>query len=130
MVEPVVRVSARADGGVEDPATGAAAAAAAPGAYLRWRGEFEPPFRFTIDQGMSTRPEDIDRVAGAAEREVGQGGVWPEAAREDAEVGAVRAEGARPEAAPETVGEVGLDDLGQGDLGLVRHAFLHLSRRA
>jgi len=35
---------------VEDPATGAAAAAL--GAYLRWRGELRPPARFTISQGV------------------------------------------------------------------------------
>ena len=35
---------------VEDPATGAAAAAF--GAYLRSRGEIHPPARFTIDQGV------------------------------------------------------------------------------
>ncbi len=35
---------------VEDPATGAAAAAF--GAYLRWRGELVPPARFTITQGV------------------------------------------------------------------------------
>ncbi len=35
---------------VEDPATGAAAAAL--GAYLRWRGELVPPARFTITQGV------------------------------------------------------------------------------
>jgi PhzF family phenazine biosynthesis protein len=35
---------------VEDPATGAAAAAL--GAYLRWRGELVPPSRFTITQGV------------------------------------------------------------------------------
>ncbi|MDO8484482.1 MAG: PhzF family phenazine biosynthesis isomerase, partial [Candidatus Limnocylindrales bacterium] len=35
---------------VEDPATGAAAAAF--GAYLRWRGALVPPARFTISQGV------------------------------------------------------------------------------
>ena len=35
---------------VEDPATGAAAAAL--GAYLRWRGELRPPARFTVSQGV------------------------------------------------------------------------------
>ncbi len=37
-------------GVVEDPATGAAAAAL--GAYLRWRGELRPPARFRIVQGV------------------------------------------------------------------------------
>jgi PhzF family phenazine biosynthesis protein len=37
-------------GVVEDPATGAAAAAF--GAYLRWRGALQPPARFTIAQGV------------------------------------------------------------------------------
>jgi PhzF family phenazine biosynthesis protein len=37
-------------GVVEDPATGAAAAAL--GAYLRWRGALEPPARFTVSQGV------------------------------------------------------------------------------
>lgn len=35
---------------VEDPATGAAAAAF--GAYLRWLGALVPPARFTIRQGV------------------------------------------------------------------------------
>jgi PhzF family phenazine biosynthesis protein len=44
---------------VEDPATGAAAAAF--GAYLRWRGEFVPPARFTISQGVEMgRPSLIE----------------------------------------------------------------------
>ena len=44
---------------VEDPATGAAAAAL--GAYLRWRGELRPPARFTISQGVEMgRPSLID----------------------------------------------------------------------
>ncbi len=44
---------------VEDPATGAAAAAL--GAYLRWRGEIRPPARFTIRQGVEMgRPSLIE----------------------------------------------------------------------
>jgi PhzF family phenazine biosynthesis protein len=44
---------------VEDPATGAAAAAL--GAYLRWRGELLPPARFTISQGVEMgRPSLIE----------------------------------------------------------------------
>ena len=44
---------------VEDPATGAAAAAL--GAYLRWRGEVRPPARFTISQGVEMgRPSRIE----------------------------------------------------------------------
>jgi len=44
---------------VEDPATGAAAAAF--GAYLRWRGELVPPARFTISQGVEMgRPSLIE----------------------------------------------------------------------
>ena len=44
---------------VEDPATGAAAAAL--GAYLRWRGELIPPARFTISQGVEMgRPSHIE----------------------------------------------------------------------
>ncbi len=44
---------------VEDPATGAAAAAL--GAYLRWRGELVPPARFTISQGTEMgRPSWIE----------------------------------------------------------------------
>lgn len=44
---------------VEDPATGAAAAAF--GAYLRWRGELVPPARFTIRQGVEMgRPSLIE----------------------------------------------------------------------
>ncbi len=44
---------------VEDPATGAAAAAL--GAYLRWRGEMTPPARFTISQGVEMgRPSLIE----------------------------------------------------------------------
>ena len=44
---------------VEDPATGAAAAAL--GAYLRWRGELRPPARFTISQGAEMgRPSLIE----------------------------------------------------------------------
>jgi PhzF family phenazine biosynthesis protein len=44
---------------VEDPATGAAAAAL--GAYLRWRGELSPPARFTISQGVEMgRPSLIE----------------------------------------------------------------------
>jgi PhzF family phenazine biosynthesis protein len=44
---------------VEDPATGAAAAAL--GAYLRWRGELAPPARFTISQGVEMgRPSHIE----------------------------------------------------------------------
>jgi PhzF family phenazine biosynthesis protein len=44
---------------VEDPATGAAAAAL--GAYLRWRDEFVPPARFTIAQGVEMgRPSHIE----------------------------------------------------------------------
>jgi PhzF family phenazine biosynthesis protein len=43
---------------VEDPATGAAAAAF--GAYLRWRGEIVPPAEFTISQGVEMgRPSII-----------------------------------------------------------------------
>ncbi len=46
-------------GVVEDPATGAAAAAL--GAYLRWRGELVPPARFTISQGVQMgRPSLIE----------------------------------------------------------------------
>jgi PhzF family phenazine biosynthesis protein len=44
---------------VEDPATGAAAAAL--GAYLRWRRELVPPARFTISQGVEMgRPSLIE----------------------------------------------------------------------
>ncbi len=44
---------------VEDPATGAAAAAL--GAYLRWRGEVRPPARLTISQGVEMgRPSLIE----------------------------------------------------------------------
>ncbi len=44
---------------VEDPATGAAAAAF--GAYLRWRGELVPPARFTVRQGVEMgRPSLIE----------------------------------------------------------------------
>ncbi len=44
---------------VEDPATGAAAAAF--GAYLRWRGEVVPPARFTISQGVEMgRPSHLE----------------------------------------------------------------------
>jgi PhzF family phenazine biosynthesis protein len=44
---------------VEDPATGAAAAAL--GAYLRWLGVLRPPARFTISQGVEMgRPSLID----------------------------------------------------------------------
>lgn len=44
---------------VEDPATGAAAAAL--GAYLRWRRELVPPARFTIIQGVEMgRPSLIE----------------------------------------------------------------------
>ncbi len=44
---------------VEDPATGAAAAAL--GAYLRWRGKVRPPARFTISQGVEMgRPSLIE----------------------------------------------------------------------
>jgi PhzF family phenazine biosynthesis protein len=44
---------------VEDPATGAAAAAL--GAYLRWRGDLRPPGRFTISQGVEMgRPSLIE----------------------------------------------------------------------
>ena len=46
-------------GVVEDPATGAAAAAL--GAYLRWRGELVPPARFTVTQGVEMgRPSLIE----------------------------------------------------------------------
>lgn len=62
---------------VEDPATGAAAAAL--GAYLRWRGALRPPARFTISQGVEMgRPSLIEvevpdetggiRVSGTAVR--------------------------------------------------------------
>jgi PhzF family phenazine biosynthesis protein len=44
---------------VEDPATGAAAAAL--GAYLRWRGELTPPASFSIAQGVEMgRPSLIE----------------------------------------------------------------------
>jgi len=44
---------------VEDPATGAAAAAT--GAYLRWRGEIAPPASFAIHQGIEMgRPSLIE----------------------------------------------------------------------
>ena len=44
---------------VEDPATGAAAAAM--GAYLRWRGELVPPASFTIHQGVEMgRPSRLE----------------------------------------------------------------------
>lgn len=44
---------------VEDPATGAAAAAL--GAYLRWRGKLVPPARFSITQGVEMgRPSLIE----------------------------------------------------------------------
>jgi PhzF family phenazine biosynthesis protein len=44
---------------VEDPATGAAAAAV--GAYLRWRGEIVPPAAFAIHQGVELgRPSLIE----------------------------------------------------------------------
>ncbi len=50
---------------VEDPATGAAAAAL--GAYLRWRGEVRPPARFTIRQGVEMgRPSLIEVEVPAA----------------------------------------------------------------
>jgi PhzF family phenazine biosynthesis protein len=46
-------------GVVEDPATGAAAAAL--GAYLRWRGELAPPAGFTVSQGVEMgRPSLIE----------------------------------------------------------------------
>jgi PhzF family phenazine biosynthesis protein len=46
-------------GVVEDPATGAAAAAF--GAYLRWTGDIVPPARFTITQGVEMgRPSQIE----------------------------------------------------------------------
>ncbi len=46
-------------GVIEDPATGAAAAAF--GAYLRWRGELTPPASFRIRQGVEIgRPSDIE----------------------------------------------------------------------
>lgn len=46
-------------GVVEDPATGAAAAAL--GAYLRWRGQLVPPARFTVVQGVEMgRPSLIE----------------------------------------------------------------------
>jgi PhzF family phenazine biosynthesis protein len=46
-------------GVVEDPATGAAAAAL--GAYLRWRRALEPPARFTVSQGVEMgRPSLIE----------------------------------------------------------------------
>jgi PhzF family phenazine biosynthesis protein len=46
-------------GVVEDPATGAAAAAL--GAYLRWRGDLLPPASFTVVQGVEMgRPSRID----------------------------------------------------------------------
>lgn len=62
---------------VEDPATGAAAAAL--GAYLRWWGELTPPAQFTITQGVEMgRPSLIEveipdadggiRVTGSAVR--------------------------------------------------------------
>jgi PhzF family phenazine biosynthesis protein len=62
---------------VEDPATGAAAAAL--GAYLRWLGKLTPPARFTIAQGVEMgRPSLIEveipdadggiRVSGSAVR--------------------------------------------------------------
>jgi PhzF family phenazine biosynthesis protein len=51
---------------VEDPATGAAAAAL--GAYLRWRGELHPPARFTIRQGVEIgRPSLIEVEVPAAD---------------------------------------------------------------
>ncbi len=51
---------------VEDPATGAAAAAL--GAYLRWRGAVRPPVRFTITQGVEMgRPSHIEVDVPAAE---------------------------------------------------------------
>jgi PhzF family phenazine biosynthesis protein len=51
---------------VEDPATGAAAAAL--GAYLRWRGELVPPARFTISQGVEMgRPSLIEVEIPAAD---------------------------------------------------------------
>jgi PhzF family phenazine biosynthesis protein len=44
---------------VEDPATGAAAAAL--GAYLRWRGDLRPPARFTVSQGVEMgRPSTLE----------------------------------------------------------------------
>lgn len=43
---------------LEDPATGAAAAAL--GAYLRWHGDLRPPARFTVIQGVEMgRPSEI-----------------------------------------------------------------------
>ena len=48
---------------VEDPATGAAAAAL--GAYLRWRGEVRPPARFTISQGVEMGRPSLHRGRGA-----------------------------------------------------------------
>jgi PhzF family phenazine biosynthesis protein len=68
---------------VEDPATGAAAAAL--GAYLRWRGDLAPPATFTILQGVEMgRPSRIEvevpdatggiRVSGTAVTLDGAGG--------------------------------------------------------
>jgi PhzF family phenazine biosynthesis protein len=53
-------------GGVyEDPATGAAAAAL--GAYLRWRDELGPPARFSIEQGIEMgRPSELEVEVPAA----------------------------------------------------------------
>jgi PhzF family phenazine biosynthesis protein len=45
---------------VEDPATGAAAAAL--GAYLGWRGELVPPARFTITQGVEMGRQSLIQV--------------------------------------------------------------------
>ena len=51
---------------IEDPATGAAAAAL--GAYLRERGELVPPARFAIRQGVEMgRPSVIDVEVPAAD---------------------------------------------------------------
>ena len=57
---------------VEDPATGAAAAAL--GAYLRWLGVFHPPARFTISQGVEMgRPSrDRGRSTGRDGRDPGE----------------------------------------------------------
>jgi PhzF family phenazine biosynthesis protein len=50
---------------VEDPATGAAAAAL--GAYLRWLGEIEPPASFRVHQGVEMgRPSVLDVEVRAA----------------------------------------------------------------
>jgi PhzF family phenazine biosynthesis protein len=73
-------------GGVyEDPATGAAAAAL--GAYLRWRGELRPPARFSIEQGVEMgRPSELEVEVPAATGGIRVSGRAVELGGEGAEV--------------------------------------------